>query len=312
MKKIVLAAVLAVLAASFITPAFAQKQKSKEELFKDIVTFSNTKKPEDLEKAYQLTKEFLTRFPKEKDENAQKLRKFYKAYRENSFFKAAEDKKFADMFAIGKEILTDEPENVSVAMNLGYAGYDALVKTGDKSFGEESIKYARQALQLFDAAKVPASFVPFGNKDEAAAWMYYVIGYFSVDKDPKEAAVNFYKSTLYESSIKKTSQPYYIIAYYYEGVYEKMTADLKAKVQAKTIDEAQIKAENEKIDVILDQMTDAYVRAFKFGEAEKNPNAADWKKRLTAVYVFRQKPESTLNAYIDYVMTTPIKDPGKF
>ncbi|MEP6903892.1 MAG: hypothetical protein ABJA66_19370 [Actinomycetota bacterium] len=311
-NKMLLAAVLAIAATCFVTSTFAQKQKSKEELFKEIVTLSNTKKPEDTEKAYQLSKEFLNRFPKEKDENAQKLKKFVKGYRENSFFKAYEEKKFADVFAIGKEILADEPDNISISMNLGYAGYDAMLKSNDKSFGDDSIKYSKQTLQLFEAGKVPASFAPFSNKDEAFAWMYYVIGFFSTEKDPKESAINFYKSTLYESSIKKTAQPYYVIAFYYESVYEKMSAEFSAKSKAKTIDDAQINAETEKINIVLDQMIDAYARAYKFGEIEKNPSKDEWKKRLTEVYLFRKRPEAALDAYLNYVMATPLKDPGGF
>ncbi len=312
MKKMLSVAGLFILAALFVTPVLAQKQKSKDELFKEIVSLSNTKKPEDLEKAYQLSKEFLERFPKETNENSQKMRKFVKVYRENSFYKAYDEKKFADAFVIGKQILAEEPDNTAISMNLGYAGYDAILKNNDRSFGEDSIKYARLTLQLLESGKLPASFVPFSNKDETFAWMYYVIGFFSIDKDNKEAAVNFYKSTQYETAIKKTSQPYYIIAYYYEKLYEKMSAELNAKINAKTIDEAQINAEREKINGVLDQMTDAYARAYKFGEVEKNPNAADWKKRLSEVYLFQKKPEATINAYIDYTVTMPLKDPGAF
>ena len=140
----------------------------------------------------------------------------------------------------------------------------------------------------------------------------FIIGYFTVPKDIKESASYFYKSTLYESSIKKTSQPYLVIADYYESVYETLSGDLSAKIKAKTIDDAQLKIQNEKIDIILDQMVDAYCRAYKLGEVEKNPNKDDWKKRLTQVYLFRKKPEAALEAFINYVVTTPLKDPSLF
>lgn len=312
MKKLLLVVTVILVATSFVTSTFAQKQKSKDDLFKEIATLSNTKKPEDIEKAYQLGKEFLVRFPKETSENAKKLKDFVKRYRENSFYKAFEEKRFADFFAIGKEILTDEPENVVITLNLGYGGYDTLLKSNDKSFADDSIKYAKQTLQFFEAVKLPTSFSPFNNREEATAWMYYVIGYFSTDKDLKEAAINFYKSTLYESEIKKTSQPYYVIAYYYEKIYEKMSADLNGKIAAKTIDDAQIDAQTEKINVILDQMIDAYSRAYKFGETENNPSKNEWKSRLTEVYLFRKKPEAGLDAYINSVVATPLKDPSGF
>lgn len=312
MKKLVLVAILSLLATSFVTSIFAQKPKSKDELFKEIGTLSTTKKPEDMEKAYQLAKEFIVRFPKETSENAKKLKDFVKRYRENSFYKAFEDKKFADFFTIGKEILTDEPENIVITMNLGYGGYDAVLKSKDKSFGEDAIKYCQKTLQLLEAGNLPSSFAPFTNKEEAIAWMYYVVGYFSAEKDMKEAAINFYKSTLYESSLKKTSQPYIAIAYHYENTYEKSSGDLKAKVTAKTISDADFKTETDKINAILDQMIDAYARAFKLGEVENHPAKDEWKKRLTQIYLFRKKPEAGLEAFITYIVSTPLKDPSGF
>ena len=233
-------------------------------------------------------------------------------YRENAFFDALEAKKFSDSFTIGKEILADQPENILVSMNLGYGGYGAVLKNNDRSFGEDAIKYSKQTLQLFEAGNLPAKFFPFTDKEESLAWMHYVVAYFSVQKDIKESAAYFYKSTLYESSIKKTSQPYLVIAEYYESLYEALSTDLNAKIKAKTIDDAQIKVANDKIDIILDQMVDAYCRAYKLGEVEKNPIKDEWKRRLTQVYLFRKKPEEALEAFINYVVTTPLKDPSLF
>lgn len=312
MKKVILVAVLTFLVTSIITTVFAQKQKSKDEYFKEIAALSNTKNPEDMEKAYQLAKEFVVKFPKEDNENAKKLKNFIKGYRENAFYRAFEEKTYAKFFAFGKEIMTEQPENVEIAMNMGYGGYDILLKTNEKTYAQESLKYCKLTLDLMEKGHIPANYSPFSTKEEALAWMYYVIGYFSSDTDLKESAVNFYKSTLYESSIKKTSMPYYVIAYYFEKVYEQASTELTAKVNAKTISDADFKTENEKVGKIIDRLMDAYARAFKLGEAENNPAKDGWKQRLTQIYQYRKKTDAGLDSYITYVINTPLADPSNF
>jgi hypothetical protein len=307
MKKIFSTVVLLILTVS-ATTVFAQKQKSKDELLKEIATLSNSQKTEDKEKAYQLGKEFLTRFPKEKD--AAKVRPFVKNFQKYTFLKASEDGRFADHFAIGKEILTEEPENVEIALNLGYAGYDALLKKQDKSFGDDAVKYAQLTLQLMEKGFFPSTFAPFTAKDDALAWMHYIIGYFSMEKDIKQSAASFYKSTLYETAIKKTSQPYYAIALYYEDKYEKMAKELNAK--AKTLTDAEFKAETEKVGVVIEQMMDAYARAYKIAVEEKNPAKDSWKNRLAQVYKFHKKTDAGFDSYLTYIVTTPFKDPSTF
>ena len=59
--SIVSCALIALMLVSFVS---AQSSPSMDELFKQIATLSNTKKPEDMEKAFQLSKDFLKRFGK--------------------------------------------------------------------------------------------------------------------------------------------------------------------------------------------------------------------------------------------------------
>mgnify|MGYP002781155996 CR=1 FL=1 len=308
MKKIFSTVFVMLLTVSVSTAIYAQKEKSKDELLKEIGTLSNSQKVEDKEKAYQLGKEFLTRFPK--DKSADKIRPFVKNFQKYRFYKASEDGRFADFFAAGKEILTEEPENVEVALNLAYGGYDALLKKQDKSFGEDAIKYAQTTLQMMEKGVFPANFAPFNTKDDALAWMYYVIGYFSMEKDGKTSASNFYKSTLYNTPIKKNSQPYYAIALYYEDRYEKMAKEIAAK--SKSLSDAEFKAETDKVSVVIEQMMDAYARAYQIAAAENNPAKDEWKARLTQIYKFHKKTDAGFDSWLTYIVTTPLKDPSGF
>ncbi|MBK9765720.1 MAG: hypothetical protein IPP63_01135 [Chloracidobacterium sp.] len=72
--SIVSCALIALMLVSFVS---AQSSPSMDELFKQIATLSNTKKPEDMEKAFQLSKDFLKRFGNEKDNRIAKVKTFY-------------------------------------------------------------------------------------------------------------------------------------------------------------------------------------------------------------------------------------------
>lgn len=313
MRKIFVSTIMTFVILSAFTAAFAQKEKSKEEAFKEIVTLSNSKSMEDKAKAYELSKDFLKRFAKDKDKdkNVQSVKKFTDNYRIGKFYETLDAKKFPEAFALGKEILADEPDNTEVLMNLGYAGYQAMVG-GDKSYAEVSIGYAQKTLDLLGKGMFPKSYAPFPGKEGAIAFMYFSIGNLNLDRDLKMAVSNIYKSTLYESQIKENSHPYYLVASYYEERYQQETAALKAKVDAKLISDADYKAGVEKNNQIMELMMDAYARAYKKADAEKSPAAIDHKNRLTVVYKFMKKTDAGLEEFINYTVGTPFKDPTAF
>ena len=307
MKKLFSIAVLLTLVVS----AFAQKPKSKDDLFKQIGALVNTKKPEDAEKAYPLAKEFLSRFGADNDPKVKSIKAFADSFREHSLYVDLENKKYADGFPIGREILTEQPTNVDVLMNLAYGGYSA-VTTGDKSYVDEGLYYAKKTLELLDAGTMPKSFDPFKDKTEASAFMYFVAGNLMLDKDRKEAAANLYKAMQFETQIKTNSVPYFLIASFYEGEYEKLAADLRVKADAKKTGDPEFKAESAKADKTVELMMDAYARAVKRGSVDKNPNVEIWKQRLTQVYTFVKKSDKGLSEYIDQTDATPMPDPGKY
>lgn len=296
--------------------AVAQKPKSKEDALKEIAALLATKKPEDTAKAYPLAKDFATRFAKDnkdgKDKAVTQVKAFVEGYRENLFYAAADGNKYADAFAIGKEILAEHPDDVGVLINLAHAGYGSMGTNRDKTYADDTITYAQKAAQALEAGSVPKAFNPFRDKEEALAWMYFIPGFVQLDKDIRESAINIYKATTFNSPIKESSMPYYLISAYYEDAYGKLSTDLKAKVAAKTISDADFKTANDRVNKSIDLMMDAYARAYKKGEAEKNPNAAQWKDRLTQIYKFTKKTEEGLPEYIKYVITTPLPDPSKF
>ncbi|CAN5360631.1 hypothetical protein BH20ACI1_BH20ACI1_32040 [soil metagenome] len=309
MKKLASIFCLSLLTTALTVSAIAQKTPSKDEIFNKIAKMSQTKKAEDQEKAYQMSKDYLARYGEDKDEKVTKIKDFVEKYRASALNKKLDEGKTAEAFALGKEILAQETENSYVTMNLAYGGYEELTKKKDKSFAADSVNYANKTLSLFEAGKLPKTFQPFKDQAEATALMYYVIGSFAADDNPKEAAKNFYKSLQYESKIKNTSYPYYAIAYNYEQEYAKAAKDFEAKHGKKTVEDSEYKTDNAKLEKLLDRMLDAYARTVKVAQAENNPNTAAWKQRYNDIYKFVKQSDAGADEYLNIIMSKPMPDP---
>lgn len=310
MKKLVSIFCLLLLTATLTISAIAQKTLSKDELFNKIAKLSQTKKSEDKDKAYQMSKEYLAQYGNDKDEKTTKIKDFVEKYRTSAINIKLDEGKTAEAFALGKEILANEPENSYVTMNLAYGGYEVLTKKKDKSFADDSVKYAKKTLEMFEAGKTPKTFQPFASQTEATALMYYVIGSFAVDSDVKEAAENFYKALQYDSKIKNTAYPYYYIAYNYEKMYEKAAKDFQAKHGSKTTEDDEYRKDNANLEKLLDKMLDAYARTVKVAQAENNPTANAWKQRYMEIYKFVKQGEAGADEYLTNISSKPMLDPN--
>ncbi len=292
------------------TISFAQDKGKKDENFLKIAKLSNSKKPEEQEKAYAMGKDFIAAYGKDADDKVKKIKDFVEGYEYNKFNSLLDTGKTDDAFLFGKDLLEKNPEDVYLTMNLAYGGYDALLKRKDDSFGGDSITYAKQTLAFFEKNKLPKTFSPFKNQNDATAWMYVVIGNFTADFDPKEAAVNYYNALKLDSELKSQSQLYIAIANYYEKVYEQMASDFKTKHSSKINEDAEMKADNAKIDLVLDRMIDSYARVVKIAEAEKNPNSENLKTRFMQIYKFRKKSDAGANELLAGILSTPMPIPN--
>src|SRR5215210_3774182 len=85
------------------------------------------------------------------------------------------DKKYPEAYALGKEILASEPENVKVLVDLGANGY-LVTPLNNPSLTAESLEYAKKALQLLDSGKTVEDWQPLAGKDVAVAYLNYTIG----------------------------------------------------------------------------------------------------------------------------------------
>lgn len=304
-----MAAVLTALVA-FVPEAASQTEKSKTDLYKEIVKLTQTKKPDDQDKAYAMGKEFITRFGGEQGDELKKVRDFVTKYRWFLFNDAIEKNKVDDALVLGREVLKDQPENTSAMMGLVFAAYKDPAKLKDAAVAEEMAAMSRKAVELIEAGKATdGKYDPFSDKNSAHAYMLYFEGHFTGPKDKKAAAVSYYKSAQVDSPVKSAPAAYTGLVDYYESAYEKFSAELNAKKN--TMSDAEFTAATAKNNMIVDMMLDAYARAVKYGEAEKAPQTAAWKERLKQVYTYRKKTDAGLDAYISGIDKTPLPDPSK-
>jgi hypothetical protein len=264
--------------------------------------------------AYQAAKEYLQRYPKDNDQYTQYLQKWIVIYERDDrkrtlpqlLFNA---KNFAGAYTLGKQVLAEEPEYLPALIHLGYGGYLAMTTAKNETFNADAKTYARKAIQLIEAAKSPASWLPFKGKEDTLAQLYYTIGFLNLKNSPDQAIEPLIKAVQFETDLKKSPSFYYFLAAAYEsGPYKTLAAAYQTNFAGKE-ESAQSKLALEKLNVIIDLMIDAYARAV--AAAGNDPanaqNKAQWSTKLGEFYKFRHAgSEAGLNDLIASVLSKPV------
>lgn len=256
------------------------------------------KRTTDQEKAYQDAKKYLAcPATGEVSEAQQKiidyLKNFVTKY-EDATRKAKfrdllyNQMKYAEAYALGKEILAAEPDNLQVLVDLGTNAY-LLPPLKNPQLTAEGLGYAQRALAALDGGKTLEKWDPLGSKDVAVSYLNYSIGTLTLEKDPAGALKNLIKSAQFETPLKKSPYTYAYIAGAYEtGIYAKMSDEYKACCLGKDeTPDSKLMLAN--INQIIDRMIDAYARAVSF--AGSDPKFAQaktgWNESLTQWYKYR-------------------------
>jgi hypothetical protein len=321
MKKII--GIITICATALVTPVLAQTpapataqapagctEEAKTALYTEFTT-NRTSTPT---KAYEAAKKYLACSQAE-DQYTAYLKKWSAAY-DKEFRKARltqllyGEKKFAEAFQIGKEILVDDPENLKAMIDLGYTGYLATITAKNESFNNESLVYARKAIQLIESGKVPENWSAFKTKEEALAYLYNAIGRLTLKSNSPETLTSLIKAAQFEvNDVKKDPWIYFFIAAAYEsGPYAKLSADYKAKCEGKDLTpECKLALEN--INQVVDRMIDVYARAVAFAGADAKYAASkkEWMDSLSTWYKYRHSDsDAGLTEVIAGIMSKPL------
>lgn len=213
-----------------------------------------------------------------------------------AFDDAVKGKKYADQIKYGKQLLATDADNPGINIILGSAGL------GDPNLLAESTQYAKKSIELIEAGK---PFAPFTSKDQALAYLNYVIAKNTVKSDPTGAIPYFVKTAKFQSDLSKNPLLYNeLAAAYGEGPVAKLTEDYKAYIGKPESTESKLVIAN--LNQAIDRQIDAFARA-----AALSTNPADKKAImdvLTGLYKDRNKSDAGLNELLAKVLSTPVPE----
>jgi hypothetical protein len=272
--------------------------------------------------AYGIGQEYLTKYASCNDTYSKAVQKFVAQYGEavRKVSGAAElndalyvKKDYAKAFQVAQPMIAAEPENLSLLIQLGYAGYNAQsLNPPVTTFSPAALGYARKAIQMLEAGKTPSEWVLFKSKDEALAYLNFAVGEYMIKSDPAGAVPFYLKSFALESPVKTTAAAYARLAAAYQvGQYDPLQKEFTAKYGGKPeTDESKFALNN--LNQVMDRVIDAYARAVNL--AGNDPKAAAekkvWLETLTGFYKFRNNDSTTgLEAFIASATSKPLPAP---
>ena len=320
MKKIITTlSVLAALAIPVVaqtTPAPAQtapagcSAESKQAWYNEFRQTFKTNQP----KAYELAQKYLACPAEAAEEQITAYLKNFiglidKASRTPKVAEFVYDKKdYAKAFELGRQVLTDEPENVKVMTDLSYAGFLAATSKVN-TYNADTLNYSKKAIQLIQAGTVPSSWAPYSGKDEALAYLNNTIGVLTIQTNPSEALPFLLKAAQLEGKLKKQPITYgYIGDAYQTGPYDRLSAEYKKLYEGKDeTPESKLALEN--INQVIDRMIDAYARAVALSGTDpaNQTSKAAWMETLTTWYKYRNnQSDAGLNEMIAGVLNKPL------
>lgn len=269
------------------------------------------------DKAYEAAKKYLACPTTGVTEAQQKiidyLKKFVTKYDDvmkkvNYRTKIYNDQQYAEGYALGKEILTAEPENLKVLVDLGANGY-LVLPLKNPTLTAEALDYATRALQMIESGKTIDDWQPLTSKEMAVAYLNYTIGTINLEKDPSGALKNLLKAAQFETPLKKSPYTYAYIAGAYEtGPYAKQSEEYNIKYKGKDeTPESKLALAN--INQLVDRIIDAYARAVALAgtDAKFSTVKAAWNENLTNLYKFRNNDKTDgLDQLIAGILSKPL------
>jgi hypothetical protein len=289
----------ATLTGSVLPPAESEDDASRALYHRFIGAYKT-----DQSAAYRLAKEYLQKYPQD-TEPAIYLKRWVDAYqqaRKAQFHKLSEEKRSDEAFALGKEILDDDPNDIKTLYTLTLECLVAL-DNGNKAFVQDAVGYARKAIELIESGRFRTVV---NTKDEDLSILNSALGFLFLKSNPSQAVKYLYKA----DALKKDAQVYgYLATAIYDAECAPLLEALNSSTtpQQKALPEA--KAVKAKFDAGIDRVVDALARAVAMANTEPKLAAKRefWMKDLTKLYKYRNGgPVTGLDDYIEKVLTTPL------
>jgi hypothetical protein len=272
---------------------------------------------DDQAKAYEDAKKYLacptTGITEAQTKIVEYLKKWVAKYEEITRAARFQDllyvqKKYPEAYALGKEILTAQPDNLKVQIDLGVNAY-LVSPLNNPTLSAEALEHAKKALAALDSGKTIEDWKPLTGKEVAVAYLNYSIGSLSLQSDPSNALKFLIKAAQFESQLKKSPYTYAYIAGAYEtGPYAKLSEEYKRLYSGKDeTPESKLMLAN--INQLVDRMIDGYARAVSLAgtNADFAQPKAVWNESLTTWYKYRNNDQTTgLDQLVAGVLSKPL------
>ena len=217
-------------------------------------------------------------------------------------------KKYPEAYALGKELLAQQPDNLKILIDLGANGY-LVGPLNNAALSAEAVEYAKRALAALDAGKTIDDWKPLPSKDVAVAYLNYSIGALTLQNDPSNALKFLIKAAQFETPLKKSPYTYAYIAGAYEtGPYAKQSEEYKTKFGGQN-ESPESKLALANINQIVDRMIDGYARAVALAGSDASFEKAKvvWNESLKTWYMYRNNNQVTgMDQLIAGVLSTPL------
>jgi hypothetical protein len=307
-------------------PDDAEKNKLYEQFTAAYAKYkasSDAKSPsanDDYKAAYDVAKQYVEKYGSSNDDYSKYFRDkfipryetYQKSLRKSQIDQFINDKKYPEAFALGKQILADEPDDELTMFKLTKAAIIATT-AGNEASNAEATTYAKKAIDLINNGKFqPES--PNQTKDVALAILNYGLGLFTMKSSPTESAAYLFKAVQYDSGLKKEAPTYGLLASAYETEYLNVATEYKTKFpDATTQATPEGKAATEKVNAVTDRLIDAYARAVAYAgtDAKYATPKQKWLDRLTELYKYRHDgSDAGLKELIAGVTSKPLPTLG--
>jgi tetratricopeptide (TPR) repeat protein len=252
----------------------------------------------DYEKAYDLAKSFVAKYPS--SEKTEYLKKWIPATRGQLFNAALGAKDVAKMLPYGNEALAENPNDIDYLYLLSVAIYSYEISQKNYAHAKEQVDFNQRLISLLDSGKVPAAFskdTTF-NKNNLIASLNQQIGVIALkDGDNDKALAVFQKAATLNP---KDSYNYLQIGLITYSTKYKTAADKYQAFSAEDrgSDKPEVKAAldevNKQTDIVIDNWAHYLAlqanpeASVKSGAAElykfRHPDARDGLQKLIDQY----------------------------
>ncbi|OLE51999.1 MAG: hypothetical protein AUG51_20045 [Acidobacteria bacterium 13_1_20CM_3_53_8] len=291
-----------------------QQDQAKADLYKKFTDNRNTNP----QVAYDAGKEYLTKYGSDNDQYVAYIKKWVAKYeavmRMQTLAQNIQQSKFADAFTLAKQILADDPNNLTALWSSAIAGLN-LVTTGQgtDAINTEGAANARHAIDLINQGGTFVANTPLSadDRDKTLGLLNYALGIFNYKNAPADAIKYFIEVTKHNIPQKTEPQTFFLLASAYENAYYKrMAQEYQTKfptVGAEQTPEGQLAKAN--LNEVINRVIDAYARAINL--AGNNPKYAQqkpaWLQTLTGYYKYAHNDsDAGLNDMISSIQSKPL------